>query len=377
MKPLSILHTTCHTGWGGLEKRIFNESLWMQAQGHELTIAAPKGTPLYDRSKAHGFTTCPVEFGRLSFVGDYMRLMRIFNTQKPHVLNTHGNTDAKIALPAGKKAGIPCRILSRHISAHVRNTWYNKALYKHLSDYVFTTAHCTTRHLQTVFELDRDTVFSMPSGIIEPAHLPPKDAARNELAGNLGVRPDTRFIGFAGRVSRDKGVDLVLKAFGNIAGTIPHHLVIVGTGTDDYLSELHDLTAALNLSERVHFTGFTDNVWPFYRAFDLKILASRDINGVPFEGIPQALLEAMYADCPVIGAKSGGIVDIIRHEKTGLLFEMDDADSLSRTILDTMSQEERTWKMAGQARECVQTNHTIDAMGHATLDIYNQHFARD
>jgi hypothetical protein len=39
-----IIHTTCHTQWGGLEKRIFNEAVWMHDHGHQVVMVAP-GTP--------------------------------------------------------------------------------------------------------------------------------------------------------------------------------------------------------------------------------------------------------------------------------------------------------------------------------------------
>ncbi|MCP4682144.1 MAG: glycosyltransferase family 4 protein, partial [Desulfobacterales bacterium] len=121
-----IVHTTCHTGWGGLERRIFNESVWMQKKGHQVVIVAPKDTPLFTRAREFGFRVYGVSFKRLSIIKDYKKLKLIFENEQPHILNTHGNADSKIALQAGQKAGVPCRILSRHISAHVRNTWYNK-----------------------------------------------------------------------------------------------------------------------------------------------------------------------------------------------------------------------------------------------------------
>ena len=375
MPQLTILHTTSHDSWGGLEKRIFNESVWMSNKGHKLIIAAPKASPLYQRARSHGLKVYPVAFKKSAFITDYFKLVGIFKSERPHVLNTHGNTDSKIALPAGKHAGINCRILSRHISAHVSNNWYNRLLYKMFSHYTFTTAHCTTNHLQTTFDLDKAQVMSMASGIIEPSQLPSRDQAHAALAENLGVDAKTRFIGFVGRVSHDKGVDLILDAFRQLADHIPHHLVIVGTGIEEYLSQLQQMAEDFQLSHRIHFPGFTDNVWPIYRALELKVLASREKNGIPFEGIPQAVLEAMYAGCPVVGSNSGGIADIIHHGTTGLLFDIDNPGQLAEMMMDSISNPTQTQKRSQRARKHVQTHHTIDAMGEKTLEIYNNHYA--
>jgi len=368
-----IVHTTCHTGWGGLEKRIFNESVWMMKKGHQVVIVAPRDTPLYARAKEYGFQVYGISFNRFGMVKDYNRLKKIFTSEQPHIVNTHGNADSKIALKAALKTEVPCRILSRHISAHVRNTWYNRQIYKKLSHYIFTTAGYTTRHLQKVFKLNSMEIFSMPSGILEPETLMPKDEARKNLALEFDLDPDTRFLGFSGRISKDKGVGTILKAFKLIKSDIPHHIAIVGHGTPEYLAELTTLAQDLNIGDRVHFAGFKEDVWTYYRAFDCKILASRNKNGIPFEGVPQALLEAMYCSCPVIGSKSGGITDIIDHGKTGLLFDPQKPDELADMIIKTLNQEAATLERVHQAREIVKKSHTIDAMGRNIIRIYRLH----
>ena len=366
-----IIHTTCHTDWGGLEKRVLNESLWMAEKGHQVTIIAPENTPLMKRAKGHGLQLYPMAFKRLSALSDYRRLVRIFKKEAPHIVNTHGNTDAKVALPAAKKACVPCRILSRHISTPVNNSWYNRVLYKKLSHYTFTTADYTKRHLQEVFNLSDQQVFSMPSGIVEPKDLPPREEARSALTAKLDLDPGTRFIGFAGRVSLDKGVDTLLKGFHDTAGIIPHHLVIAGSGDASFLDRMSQLARDLDIEGRVHFIGFQENVWPFYRALDCKILPS------VFEGIPQVLIEAMYASCPVIGSRTGGIADIITHDDTGLLFEVGNFPQLGEMIIKTIDTPQATSERARNAEQKIKRCYTIETMGEKIIRVYQGHFNND
>jgi glycosyltransferase involved in cell wall biosynthesis len=369
-----ILHTTCHTEWGGLERRIFNESVWMKENGHTVIIVAPKDTPLFINAKDHGFKVYPMEFKRLGVMKDYRFLKQIFSNEHPDIVNTHGNKDSKIALPAAKKAGVPLRILSRHISAHVRNSWYNRMLYKKWSHYIFTTAGYTTRHLKKRFKLKDMQIFSMPSGIRVPDTLLDKDQARQALAGEFNLDPETRFVGFVGRVSKDKGVSFLLKAFKIIQPKLARtHVVIVGDGPDTYRDVLRKEAKTLGIEAYVHFTGFKEDVWPFYRAMDCSILPSRNIRGVPFEGVPQALLEAMAAECPVVGSKSGGIMDIIEHEKTGLLSDPESAEDLAEKILQTLDGQARTLERVQTAKEHVLKHHTLDMMGRNIIRIYRLH----
>lgn len=371
-----IIHTTCHTQWGGLEKRIFNETEWMEAHGHQVIIIAPADSQLLKRAKKRGFNTYAVSFSRIGFIRDYRQLIRIFQNELPDIVNTHGNGDTKTALPAAAKTGVPCRILSRHISAHVRNSWHNRRLYKKLCHYIFTTADYTTRHLQTLFNLKSTQIFSIPSGILPPEILPARETAAKDLALTLKCPPDTRFIGFVGRLSQDKGVLCLLKAFEQVCSDIPHHLVLVGSGPDTYRDQLEQMARHAGIGSRIHFTGFMENVWPVYRALDCKVLASENIHGIPFEGVPQALLEAMYCACPVIGANTGGIPDIIRHGTTGLVFDPGDAATLARQIKETLFEKEATLARVETARQIVQKSHTMDAMGRDILRIYRLHQIR-
>jgi glycosyltransferase involved in cell wall biosynthesis len=368
-----IVHTTCQTGWGEQEQRIYNESVWMENKGHRVVIIAPGDTPLFTRAKEYGFRVHGVSFKRFSTIKDYGQLKQIFKDEQPQILNTHGKADSKIALPAAKKTGVPCRILSRHISDPVRNTWYNRKIYKKLTHFIFTTSDHTTQHLQQVFKLKDMEIFSMPSGIITPQDLAPKDAARKALARDLCLDAATRFIGFAGTISKDRGVDTIIRALRLIQSQIPHHIAILGEATPDCLAELKTLAKDLGIGERTHFIGLKDDIWPYYRAFDCTVLASGNSHQRPLEGVTLALLEAMHSSCPVIGSKTHGITDIIVDKKTGLLFAPQNPQDLADMILETITNEPATLERVHQARELVKKKYTIDAMGRNIIRIYRLH----
>lgn len=371
---VKIIHTTCHTHWGGLEKRIFRESVWMDEKGHTVVIIAPRETPLFTKARDYGFKTYALDFSKLGFYRDYKSLKAIFNNEQPDILNTHGNMDAKIALPAAKKARVPLRILSRHISAHVNNSWYNRLLYKRLSDCIFTTADYTTRHLKETFKLNEMQIFSIPSGIQIPGEMMEKKAARQNLIEDLKLDQDVHFIGFVGRLAREKGVPSIIEAFKIISVKRPDlHVVLVGHGGDDYIKLLRQKAAALSVQKQVHFVGYHSDVWRFYRALDCNVLPSKNFHGIPFEGVPQSIIEAMASECPVVGSKSGGITDIIDHDKTGLLFDPEDYHDLAEKILSTVEDKEKTKKRIAAARKFVMEHYTIDTMGKNILRIYGLH----
>jgi glycosyltransferase involved in cell wall biosynthesis len=106
---------------------------------------------------------------------------------------------------------------------------------------------------------------------------------------------------------------------------------------------------------------------------DCSILPSRNIRGIPFEGVPQALLEAMAAECPVVGSKTGGIMDIIEHGKTGLLSGPENPKDLADKILQTLGDQHQTLQRVEAAKGHVLKHHTLDTMGRNIIRIYRLH----
>jgi glycosyltransferase involved in cell wall biosynthesis len=103
------------------------------------------------------------------------------------------------------------------------------------------------------------------------------------------------------------------------------------------------------------------------RALDVNVLASTSR-----EGMPQALLQAQFAGCPVVGSNCGGIAEVITHEKTGLLVPRGEAGPLAEALLRLLADPDYASRLACQARQHVQVHHTMDVMGHKILAAYRE-----
>ncbi len=356
-KNLNILHTVSNNQWGGQERRVYNECRWMSQKGHTITIITPKATPLYKKSKARGWQTHGIEFKRHGMLGDFLRIRSILRQVKPDVLNTHGNMDTKLGLTAARKMGIPCVILSRHITPPVKNTWYNRLLYTKLCTHVFTTADCTTQQIIKDLGVPRYGAFTVSSGILPPGDMPLPEEAQKKITKEFRQQPQARYIGYVGRLDANKGLFDLIQAFARIKELIPEYrLVLVGEG--GARSDLESAAIDLGLKDLVLFAGFKKDPWPYYRGFDCKVLASTGN-----EGIAQSLLEAMFAGCPVIGSAVGGIPDVIQDRKTGLLVPAKNPTALAEKLLETLTDTEVTHRRIKNAYQFVTAGHTIDAMG--------------
>ena len=370
LKPnLKILHTESHRGWGGQEIRVLSECLWMKQHGHQPMLAASKKSQIYHKAKAAGLNVVPMSFTILTAISDFIRLRGLIKAHRPDVLNTHGNMDAKVGLTAALGLNVPCIIRSRHHSHPVTPSWYNKWMYRYLSHYIFTAAQCVTDQLSTDLAVEPSKVIMVPSGIIPPNTLPEKQEAMRDLQREFDLDPMARFVGSVAMLRDWKGHRFLLDGFARIADRFEHHhLVIVGDG--DEMEALKRQREALGLSARIHFTGFRNNPWPCYRAFDVTVLGS-----TKNELMSQVLPQAMYTGCPVIGTRVGGIPDLLENGINGLLVEPGCAASLAEAISMTLTIPDAAQSRAQRAFKIVSQQFTIDAMGQNILGIYAQALA--
>jgi glycosyltransferase involved in cell wall biosynthesis len=135
----------------------------------------------------------------------------------------------------------------------------------------------------------------------------------------LGLEAHVPVVGSVGRLDEVKGFDLLVRAVAQVPDPV---IVIVGAGPQELA--LRELAGALNLADRVRFTGEIPDAPRFLRAFDLYVAPSRK------EGMPLAVVEAMALGLPVVAS------DIPAHREVlgpGYpAFLPNDADLLARMI---------------------------------------------
>jgi glycosyltransferase involved in cell wall biosynthesis len=120
------------------------------------------------------------------------------------------------------------------------------------------------------------------------------------IGGNPYGGPGPHLIA-AGRLSREKGLDVLLDAMPFILEHFPNaRLAILGEGP--LRAQLTERTQKLGLAESVSFMGFQQNPWPYLKHADLFVLPSR------YEGLPNILLEAIALGTPVVASDCPGAI---------------------------------------------------------------------
>jgi glycosyltransferase involved in cell wall biosynthesis len=321
-KPLHIVHTEASQGWGGQEIRILTEAQGMLARGHRVTLLTPPGARIFAAARERGIAVEAMPFEKKSLKG-VLAMRRWLRHNPCDVINTHSSTDSwLVGLAQVASAHRVPVVRTRHISAHVTNRWTTRWLYASASDRVVTTGERLRVALVQGLALPPQHVVSIPTGIdltrYSRAAARPREAVRAEL----DLPADALAIGIAATLRSWKGHDYLLEAFAGLAEKFPNAcLLIVGDGPRR--EHLQERIAASGLGEKVRLIGHRDDVPDVLGAMDVFALPS-----YANEGVPQAIMQAMAMELPVVSTTVGSIDEAVEDGVTGYLVEPKNVDQL-------------------------------------------------
>jgi glycosyltransferase involved in cell wall biosynthesis len=187
------------------------------------------------------------------------------------------------------------------------------------------------------------------------------DIPRVDPADVLRVHNELRksgndiFLLSVGRLRYQKGHDILLQAMPRVLEQFPNAVLLIA-GEGVLRQELETQALDLHISERVKLLGVRDDV-PLLMSFaEIFLFPSR------FEGMPNALLEAMGYGLPVIATAVQGVDEIIRDGENGIIVPIDDPRAVSNAILRLLHDPEERQRLGKVAQETIDKGYTLDTM---------------
>ena len=255
--------------------------------------------PFVVRLRALGVPVTRVVVRRRSYLAEYRNLRALMTSLEPHTVHTHGYRADLIGGAAARALHIP-RVSTVHgfVGGSLRNRVYERVqliALRHM-DAVLAVSRPLADRLAKAGVL-RDKIHFVPNGFALVAANSTRDAARRQL----GLDGSTPVIGWVGRLSREKGADVMLDAIA--ACETSWRLSMIGDGPERELLRLR--AAKLGITDRVVWHGPVSNAGALFSAFDAFVLSSRT------EGTPIALFEAMHSNVPIVTTSVGGVPDVV------------------------------------------------------------------
>ncbi|MBO9542513.1 glycosyltransferase [bacterium] len=326
---------------GGAERIVLNllTGLTTSAWAPTLVLNQAKGALLADVPPSVPICDLKVE----SFVGAILTLARKIRRERPAlILSQRGYLNVIVVLARLLSGRKPRLVLTEH-SLLVQSQQNDRApkrpidrVLQGMMPALYQVADALVGVSKGV-AAELEQILGLPAGKVRVLYNPIVPAGVEALSQEpltLPWRADgTPLIVAAGRLSPEKGFDMLLQAFVRVLERRPARLAIVGSGPEQ--PRLIALAAELGIAQHVHFPGFQGNIYPWLRNSDLFVLSS------VVESFPTVLIEAMAVGTPVVSFDCPrGPREIITPGQDGQLVPPEDPTALAEGILQVLGDPE-------------------------------------
>jgi len=267
----------------------------------------------------------PLRFPPRSYLRERAEAGSWMQVHRPDAVHTHGYRSDVILGGVARSLGIPTVTTVHGFTGGGVRSWIYQQLQLRAMrkcDAVVAVSEALRK------ELSRDGIHPERLHLVPNARRTPERILDTQEARlDLGLPPEGFHVGWIGRVSREKGPDVMLRALHGLVsetGAVPVHATFIGDGPERPALIRH--AEELEMSGSVHWLGIVPDAARFIRAFDVIVLSSRT------EGTPIVAIEAMLAGVPLVATSVGGVPDLAGHGERALLVRSEDPDGLRAAI---------------------------------------------
>ena len=369
MRKIKVMHVLTDTNIGGAGTLLYNTICCGNTERFDYIVVLPKGSRLIDR-----FMTLPCRIALVacgqdrSFeagaLAEYVRLIR---RERPDILHTHAALTARIA---GRLCRVPVCIQTRHCVFPV-TAWQRSAafrfLFRHgsrlLSDRVVAVADAARDNL-VALGMDEGQIEVIINGVLPLREC--DDGEVDALREQWGLAETHFVVGMSARLEEYKGQGTVLRAAVLCKNAAPDiRFVFMGDGSQ--IDRYRELARELDIEDRVIFTGFVEDVAPYYALMNLNVNASFGT-----ETSSLALSEGMSVGVPALASDYGGNPRMIESGVNGFLFPPKDAQALADLLLRLHDDRTLLSELSAGARRLYLERFTAPAMAARLEGLYTR-----
>lgn len=343
---------------GGAERATCALSGYFASKGHEVSILTIDGDkPFYSLDERVNLinlnlpkikTGSPVK-KTAAVLRRFSSIQKSIRALNPDVVIGMSHVMSVYAVFSTRRSGIKAIGTERN----------NPYTYQNTAVMRFLRRFCSKSAEGFVYQTKRAMAFFPAAAQKKSAVIP--NAVFNPLVEEIHIAEQrSKTITAMGRLTYQKGFDILINAFAKIAADIPEYtLVIYGKGNDkDALEKLID---EHGLTGRVLLPGTSPDAIKKVAGSSVFVLSSR------LEGMPNALMEAMACGVPCISTNCPmGPEELIEDGVNGILIPVDDAGALAESMLKILTDGDFAAKLAANAYKLRET-HSVESVGECWL----------
>lgn len=317
------------TSWGGLEMNTIRYAEWMEDVGHNVCIYCVQDSPIHKRALEHQL---PIEIiSRNKKYFDFFnanKVAKLFKKNKVTLVWFRDTRDMDLLAWCKKLSSQKWELLYQQAmqlgvdKKDIFHTFRFRSI-----DYWVSTLNFLKKQVIERTKVDPDKISVIPLGVDVDQFN--RNISKATSRQNLNLPQDVFIAGIIGRIDPLKGQHTFINAV-----QLSHHSIhgiVMGESTknesNQYEIDLKHKVRSLELNKLIHFRPYAKDVFDFYNAIDVFVLASQG------ETFGTVTIEAMSFGLPVIGTNTSGTPEILNQGKCGKLFEPDNAQELTEHLL--------------------------------------------
>jgi glycosyltransferase involved in cell wall biosynthesis len=357
---------------GGAQRYVADLALGVRSAGHEVVLAVGEGGGLESVVKNAGISVVIIPpLGRdvnpLKDLASLRALKKLFIEHDPDVIHLNSSKAGLLGVIAARLVKVRAKVVFT-----VHGWAFNEDRNLVSRGVLFFLQWLTVALSDTAIAVSQRVALQMAhaplpgtamtvihNGMREPSFLP-----REEARLRLGIGRHDFVFGTISELHRNKGIDHLLRSFKEALPKLPPEAVVSVIGAGEEEARLKALAAKLGIEARVRWHGFVPDAAELLRAFDVFTLTSRT------EAFPYAILEAGWAQLPVIASRVGGIPEAVDHRGSGLLTEPGSTLSIAWSMTELAKDQTMRDRLGAALHEKVREWFTIDGMIQKTLEAY-------
>jgi glycosyltransferase involved in cell wall biosynthesis len=340
---LKVLHLVAPAPFGGLERVVHALSVGQKRKGYDIRVITLLETGATEPSivgelRHADIPIIPVIHPPRSYRAQRRSIRDVCSEFSPDVLHSHGYLPDVLAASLGSKFRA-ARVTTVH--GFTGGGWRNR-LYEwmqHRSFARFEAVVAVSRKLaRELASISSSRAIQTLPNAWTPVEVP---LSQESARSTIGVSKDGFNIGWIGRISREKGADVLIDALPALHD-LAVHVTFIGEGAER--SKLERRARELEVDSSVSWRGEVPQAGSLLRAFDLLVISSRT------EGTPITLFEAMHAGIPIVATSVGGVPDVVSSKEAELI-QADDPVALASAIRRVHDTPEEARVRAAHARD--------------------------
>jgi glycosyltransferase involved in cell wall biosynthesis/peptidoglycan/xylan/chitin deacetylase (PgdA/CDA1 family) len=342
-------------------------------KGHQLYVVCPSHGALTEALRAEGAEVLVFPMRKTYDLLAIYRIYKILRKYKIDVIHSHGLLVNILSRVASYLAHTPVSISTAHIPLNLKSGKQAQNVFEKLMvPYYLVMDNLTSLFNQKVIAVSHAVKRDLLEQGVDPKKIV---VVQNGIDSNHGRGNDqgtqgklkhngkSPIVGTITRLSPQKDIPTFLKMAALVIKDEPKaQFPIVGDG--EKRKELQDLAEKLGLGNHVRFLGYRKDVPDLLKTFDIFALSSL------WEGLPIVILEAMAAEKPVVATAVDGVVEVVEHDKTGLLVEPQRPDLLAKSVIELIRNPNRAKGMGKRGRERLKGYFSINRVINTVEQIY-------